>query len=147
MNRYIAAGFLATVVAFLGAGLESFGRLLPSFESAAGQGRRAESTFGTQPIQQAGRVVQAESSGASIAPATTLGDSRTPIQGTTVSPQDFPAVEIRPRGDDVIPRTGQAPAGTATSGDVSPIQPDLVQPGTSEGPGPDQDLDSIPALW
>ena len=147
MNRYIAAGFLAAVVALLGSGLDSFGLGLPSFEPGADQDQSTVSTLGTQPIQQAGRVVQPESTVTSTVPTATFDDGRSFVQETTIAPQNVPSVEIGPQSGDVIPRTGQVPAGGSASGDISPIQPDLVQPGTSTPPGVDPDLDSIPALW
>lgn len=154
MNRYIAGGLLAALVVFLGSGLESLGNILPglgSTERSPGQSSSTVSaqadSLGTQPIEQAGRAVQRQSQSAMAAPTTTFDQRQTPIQGTSTMPQEFPVIEPLPQSPNVIPRPGAAPQATTTTGDLSPIQPDLVQPGNPELPGIDQDLDSIPALW
>ncbi len=156
MNRYIAGGLLAALAVMLGAGIESLGNMLPNFSGnnqpagqAATTGRAQSAPLGTQPIEQAGRAVQRQSQATGAAPTTTFDRGRTPVQGTSTLPQEIPNGEIRPQPDNanVIPRPGAAPQATTTLGDVSPIQPDLVQPGSPDLPGIDQDLDAIPALW
>jgi hypothetical protein len=142
MNRYIAAGFLAAVVAMLGSGLDNLldgiGSIIPS---------RSQPEPGAASIEQAGRVVQRQSQA-----ATGIGFDNTPEDDALVrrpngSSQGIPPVEIAPQDINLTPQPVDAAPGTSIRGDLAPIQPDLIQPGTPDLPGADQDLDSIPALW
>lgn len=149
MNRYIAGGLLAAIVVLLGSGIDSLPQIMPNFGGSRSGAREPGSqadTVGTQPIEQAGRVVQRQGQSTVAAPNEVF-NNQGQFGTSTAVPQDIPAGEIRPDADNVIPRPGAAPQATTTAGDVSPIQPDLVQPGDSGFPSDDPDLDSIPALW
>jgi hypothetical protein len=139
MNRYIGGGLLALLLILLGSGLGNAMRILPSFGSSERPERRAISTVGTQPIEQAGRVVQRQSQ------TTGITQSPTPIEGTNIPSQPIPPVEIRPDATPAPPDTREA-APTA-AGDIDPVQPELLRPGTTDRPEFEEDLDSIPALW
>lgn len=146
MNRYIAAGLLGTLAVLLGSGLNNLGNLLPNFGSGNGARALGTSMPGTRPIEQAGKVVQQQNQTAVVTPTTPIFDQgRTMVRGTNTLPQNIPSAEIRPQTTDVIPRTGVEPHSEAMVGDLAPIQSELVQPGTPYTP--DEDLDSIPALW
>jgi hypothetical protein len=145
MNRYIGGGFLAALLILLGSGLGNVGRILPSFGSSERPAGRISSPVGTQPIEQAGRVVQRQSETTGIVPTNGFTQNRTFTQGTNVPSQSIPPVEIRPRTTPVTPDTLEA--APTRVGDIDPVQPDLIRPGTTDRPNVDEDLDSIPALW
>lgn len=146
MNRYVLAGLLAALVALLGNGIDTVGRLFSGEPGRSrSQERAAAAEVGTTPIEQAGRVVQRQNQAAIAAPNATFQE-RSGIP-PTLAPQTVPTTELSPETTNVIPRTGVAPQTTTTRGDIAPIQPGLVQPGSPGGGEFDQDLDSIPALW
>jgi hypothetical protein len=151
MNRYIAGGLLAALVLLVSSGLNGLGRLLPVSGITEPPRPSEREALGTSPIEQAGRVVQRQSGATVAVPDTTFQDptirSGNGAIGAPVAPLDIPETEIRPQTPNVIPRPGEAPQATTVTGDVSPIQPELIQPGATDRPGIDQDLDSIPALW
>jgi hypothetical protein len=147
MNRYIGGGLLAALILLLSSGVDRLGTIWPNFGASERLQGRDLVPVGTLPIEQAGRVVQRQGERSRAMPNSVFNtdpfnQNRTAPR-TEIAPQNIPASEIRPPTVDVIPRTGGAAPATTTTGDVAPIQSDLVQPGS---PG-DRDLDSIPALW
>jgi len=145
MNRYIGGGFLAALLVLLGSGLGNVGQILPSFGSAERPQGRTSAPVGTQPIEQAGRVVQRQSETTGIVPTNGFTQNDTFIEGTNVPSQSIPPVEIRPRTTPVTPDTLEADPSRV--GDIDLVQPELIRPGTTDRPQVDEDLDSIPALW
>lgn len=145
MNRYIVGGILAALVMAATSGLGPL--------SVQGQDDRAPRTeapgdeaLGTRPIERAGRIAQRQSQGNNDEPVSISPDAQ-PTDPTPTFPdgaQTFPPQESSTPSD-VIPRGDVAPATTA-SGDISPVQPELVRPGVTSSVD-DSDLDAIPALW
>jgi hypothetical protein len=145
MNRYIGAGLLAALAVLIGSGLDNVGAILPRFGSDES---RVTPPVGTQPIEQAGKVVRRQGETVGTVPTAPFPSGSEMIQGTNVPTQNgLPAQDGTQPTPNVIPRTtGVAPA-TTTTGDVAPIQEDLVRSGASDLPEVDEGLDSIPALW
>ncbi|MGB3201449.1 MAG: hypothetical protein WBA99_11125 [Nodosilinea sp.] len=161
MNRFIIGGILAAVVAMLAGGLN---RVLSDRADGSTEGARISSQstrteqgnggdLGSVPLEQAGQLVQRQSDVGAGGPAA-VGDNVFTDQGAGTGPAGQRA-EISPGSagtgaaapGNVIPRTGGAVTFPATTGDIAPLQPGLVQPGVTPGPAPDPELDSIPALW
>ncbi|HSM84270.1 MAG TPA: hypothetical protein VLS96_21450 [Nodosilinea sp.] len=156
MNRFVIGGILAAIVVLL---TGSLNRLLSDSEGGRVAARRdstdqAVGDLGTLPIEQAGRLVQRQSQVGSNPGTRAGGDSVfgnqgevvPPGQRSIISPDNTGAAGAGAGAGNVIPRAGGATTFPAT-GDVAPIQPDLVQPGATPRPTPDPDLESIPALW
>ncbi|HZG37999.1 MAG TPA: hypothetical protein VEZ50_04895 [Nodosilinea sp.] len=161
MNRFIIGGFLAALALILTGGLNrlmadrSQEPQLTSQGNTTGQ-PQGGNNLGALPLEQAGRLVQRQSEVGAGGTAAT-GDAAFGTQGNGTMPPGGRA-EISPNNTgtngtgqpgagNVIPRTGGATTYPAATGDVAPIQPNLVQPDAVQRPGSDPDLDSIPALW
>jgi hypothetical protein len=156
MNRFMIGGILAALVLMLTGGLN---RLLGDRSQDAPLASQQNSTtqdvndLGTLPLEQAGRLVQRQSEVGTSTGISATGNNTFTDQGNnraTISPNNTGAIGTSggtAAPGNVIPRTGAATTYPASSGDIAPIQPNLVQPGVVERPAPDPDLDSIPALW
>ncbi len=151
MNRYLIGAVMAGLVLL---GMVGAGRLGRLFADPGQTGQAAKSqasaAVGSLPVEQAGRLVRRQSDpqgaptaavGANVsnAPAMTRAQSATtPAQPRAQTP---PRVTISPN---------QAPPAQTTptvpTGDISPLQPDLVRSGGDQ-PQSNPDLDAIPALW
>ncbi|MGB3309310.1 MAG: hypothetical protein WBG32_04085 [Nodosilinea sp.] len=158
MNRFIIGGIMAAIVVMMAGGLNRLlsdrfddsaeGSRISSQPTTTGQANNGD--LGSVPLEQAGQLVQRQSEvGANGISAT--GDSALGTQGTVPGERSVISPDTTgtatPAPGNVIPRTGGAATFPATTGDVAPIQPGLVQPGEVTRPAPDPDLDSIPALW
>lgn len=158
MNRFVIGGILAAVVVLL---TGSLNRLLgdrsqsPESTGLQASNTEAPSDMGSLPVEQAGQLVRRQSdvgSGGISASSDTVfndqpGAGMPPGGRPTISPGGSTAGTVAPQADNVIPRAGAADTFPANTGDISPIQPGLVQPGADPQRPIDPDLDSIPALW
>lgn len=155
MNRFVIGGILAALVLMLTGGLNRFLGMGAQEEQLASQPDTTTQNadgLGTLPLEQAGRLVQRQSevssNGISATGNTTFtdqGSDRATISPTAAGATGASGTTAAP--GNVIPRTGAAATFPATSGDIAPIQPSLVQPDAVQRPTPDPELDSIPALW
>lgn len=164
MNRYALGGAIGLLVLLALSGVGGLGQLFQGSGQSSGNVQADDGTLGTLPIEQAGQVVQRQStSGQSIptvgtnTPGTSLTDTPAPIGGdlaptgsgfTTPAgtpPTLSPAQSGAPQN--VIPRQGGATPLPAQVGDIAPVQPDLVQPDPAPPAAEDPELESIPALW
>ncbi|MBD2114052.1 MULTISPECIES: hypothetical protein [Cyanophyceae] len=155
MNRFIIGGVLAGLVLMLMSGLSRLSGDRPERERLASQQNTTAQNadgLGALPLEQAGQLVQRQSEVGTNGTAA-AGNSSFTDQGSnrpTISPNNLGTAGANgttPASGNVIPRTGAATTYPATSGDIAPIQPGLVQPGAVQRPATDPELDSIPALW
>jgi hypothetical protein len=157
MNRFIIGAIMAGLVLLALSGIGGVNRFFSDNDRLRSDLRaEGDSSLGTLPIDQAGRIVRRQTQAANGIPATgtaTFGQTGLPADGsgpssfTTpgVTGQPIPSATISPTATTVAPRTGTNNQFSST-GDVSPVQPDLVRPETLP-PASDQNLESIPALW
>lgn len=154
MNRYVIGSILASIVLLASNGLRGFANLFPSSPDQRDNVDFSDGSLGTLPIEQAGRLAQRQSQ---VTPGgvRTSSDSVTnpsasgqpePFQDSFRSaPNMAPNAVNNQTPGNVIPQGGTTAQQLPASGDIAPLQPDLIRPGTQ--PAPDRDLDSIPALW
>ncbi|HIK43491.1 MAG TPA: hypothetical protein IGR64_01245 [Leptolyngbyaceae cyanobacterium M65_K2018_010] len=153
MNRYLIGAILAGLVLLAMSGLQGINRLFADNSRMRSDLRAEDSSLGTLPIEQAGRIVrrqgQADSAGMPAAGTGTWGGSGSGGEDSFTSeggaPRAIPNATIAPASPNEVSRT--TPVGpTSTSGDIAPIESNLVRPGSVQPPT-DPGLDSIPALW
>jgi hypothetical protein len=155
MNRYIVGAIMAGLVLLAMSGIGGVSGLFADNARLRDDLSPDDSSLGTLPIEQAGRIVQrqGQATGATPATGTTTGGTMAPNdispEGTFTPPtgtgNNIPNATIRPAQTNVIPRSPEA-GQFSTTGDIAPIQPGLVRPETTLPPS-DPELDSIPALW
>ena len=173
MNRFVIGGILASIVVALTGGINRLfadrsqtssltNRPSTSLQQSDSVASAPASDLGSLPVEQAGQLVrrQSEASAGGISAAsnsvfTDQGAGAAPPNGraiiaptnTATQGADGTFTTVNPAPGNVIPRTTGTTtfSTTTTTGDISPIQPNLVQPGVQR-PG-DPDLESIPALW
>ncbi|MFH7242778.1 MAG: hypothetical protein ACHWZW_07995 [Spirulina sp.] len=159
MNRYALGGAIGLLMLLALSGMGGLDRLFQGNGAGRGDLSAADDTLGTLPIEQAGQVVQRQSSPTPGIPATGTNIPGTP---TSVS-GDFPPTNggfTAPAGtpptlnptqpgipQNVIPQSGGATTLPAQVGDIAPVQPGLVQPDPVPPVTDDPELESIPALW
>jgi hypothetical protein len=155
MNRYVLAGILAVLALLTTRVIGSSGQWLAQPSSSQGRVRLNADSLGTLPIDKAGQIVkrQGQAGTPSAGDFAEGGD----IDWSTVAPTDTSGTTVIPNGsqssgfatDAFTSTTGDV---SPTAGDISPVDPSIVQPGMAR-PSPlpgdlvDDDLDSIPALW
>jgi hypothetical protein len=153
MNRYLIGAVMAGLVLL---GMVGVGRLGRMFADPAQTGQAAKSqasaALGSLPVEQAGRLVRRQSDPQGAPTAAVGANVSSPAASTRAQPATAPSQPVSP-GQTSPPVTlnpnQPTPAQTtptAPSGDISPLQPDLVRPG-GDRPQPNADLDAIPALW
>jgi len=151
MNRYLIGAVMAGMVLLGMAGAGRLGRLFAD-PGQTGQAvkSQASAALGSLPVEQAGRLVRRQSDpqgpptaavGANAPASSRSQPASTPAQPTTTRAQTPPSVTISPNQ-----ATPAQATPTVPSGDISPLQPDLVRPGGDQ-PQPNPELDAIPALW
>jgi hypothetical protein len=161
MNRYIVGAIMAGLALLAMSGIGGVNGLFADNTRLRDNLSADDSSLGTLPIEQAGRIVQRQgpaTTGVTPATGTTIGDTMAPNGGVPndISPEasyttptgvgnNIPNATIRPAQTNVIPRVPEA-GQLSTTGDIAPIQPGLIRPETSL-PTSDPELDSIPALW
>ncbi len=156
MNRYFIGAIMAGLVLLALSRVGGENRLVADNANQPGGELRAasDSGLGTLPIDQAGRIAQRQTQPTGGVPAAGTGAlGQMPANGTGTATftapagtgQPIPNATISPGATGVAPRPATGNQFPAT-GDISPVQPDLVRPETLPA-NPDQDPDSIPALW
>jgi hypothetical protein len=152
MNRYVLAGILAVFALLTTRAIGSSGQWLGQQSSPPSRVRLNADSLGTLPIDKAGQIVKRQ--GASGVPST--GDFTGNGNGnwSTIAPTDTGSTTVFPNGSQSSGFTTTSPFGdiSPATGDISPIDPNIVQPGVTRPtplPGDlvDDDLESIPALW
>ncbi|MBU6230402.1 MAG: hypothetical protein KGQ93_11990 [Cyanobacteria bacterium REEB459] len=139
MSRYLIGVLLASL--FLSVGWGGASRLFAdSSQTPTNSNNQSSDGLGSAPVEQAGRLVKRQSQPGSAgirAVGANAGGSKTAASpNSSLTPKPFPP--------NVVPSVS-AVAPVAPTGDISPIQPDLVKP---ENLRPqNQPLDSVPALW
>ncbi|MFM7471272.1 MAG: hypothetical protein LVS60_12975 [Nodosilinea sp. LVE1205-7] len=149
MSRYLLGVLLASLLLTIGSGLTSVSRLFAdSSQDSKALNNKSSPGLGSLPIEQAGRLVKRQSQPEASAtqavgahaesPNTVNGStSTTPMATNSTEATTLPQPNPTPEGSNNAP--------VVPTGDISPIQPNLVKP---ENLRPqNQPLDSIPALW
>lgn len=162
MNRYALGGAVALLLLLALSGVGGINRMFRDNNQLRSGLRADDSNLGTLPIEQAGQVVQRQSTTTPGMPAT--GNSATgampsfegdltpaPTGGSFTTPGGTPpTISPTPPAmnppQNVIPRQGVTTL-PAQVGDIAPVQPGLVQPDPPLPITDDPELESIPALW
>ncbi|MEB3288958.1 MAG: hypothetical protein VKI82_03525 [Leptolyngbya sp.] len=140
MNRYVLAGAAGLLILLALSGGTS--RRSQGQAQMPGEGDTEEAILGTLPIEQAGQVVRRQSAASGTPPAMAAPS----FDGTSDFTTDLDSgagTASTPPGDTP---SGGASTLPAPTGDISPVQPDLVRP-DPQPPVSDPALDAIPALW